>query len=868
MLITNTLYSQNTIKGKITDQNGFPVPNANVILSDTSKEDIIAYSSTDDKGLYKITYLTTLPEFNIQVSCIDFKTVSENIKNINQNKDFILITGAFELQEVIVQAAPITQRGDTLSYGVKSFSKEMDRTISDVLKRMPGIEVLPDGKILYQGRAISNYYIDGLDLLQGRYNLANENLPHGDVTAVQILENHQSIKMLDSLKFSDNVALNIKLKNAYTFTGQAIVGAGVSPLLYQANVTPIVFTKKGQFLATYQTNNIGDNIASQLNALTIGDLLNNFDGGSGQSSWLSIQQLATPEFSSKRWLDNDVHLLSVNSLHKLNKEYELRINTSYLNDYQQQNGRTKSQFITPNSSITLLEETANQFFSNAFQSNFTVQKNSSATFFKNSLEFEGKWESQRGLIAVNDQNLTQNLNNDYFKISNSLKTIFPLGAQLFTLNSVTSFSTTPQNLAVNPGQFEDILNNGNPYLNVSQNISLQSFFINNSVSVTKGWKQFSFEPRLGFQVEHQNLNTQIITSENVSLGADFVNTLDWTRSKIYFDLQTQYKLNKWQVQLATPVKVHSYSIEDNPLQKKNNFNRVTFEPNLSIAYDLNSFWKFITDINISNQFGTINELHYAYILQNYRSIQRIDAPLPETMSQNISAGINYKNPLKSFFWNLAYANTSNNINLLYDVQILPNGATTLQAIEKNNTMTNQSLISRVSKHFSELKTNITFNASLNRQELQQVLNTTTAEIKNENWNIGGKMDIDVTEQINLEYQTSWVFSRNKIENQYSPTVTQQSHSLNTNFNINKNDLISLKTEYVNNDLLVAQSTNLFADLLYRYTIKKKKIDLEFQINNLFNSTNYQTVSVSNFSYVETNFNLRSRQVTFAIKFML
>jgi hypothetical protein len=29
-----------------------------------------------------------------------------------------------------------------------------------------------------------------------------------------------------------------------SFTGQAIMGAGVSPLLYQANVTPIVFTKK------------------------------------------------------------------------------------------------------------------------------------------------------------------------------------------------------------------------------------------------------------------------------------------------------------------------------------------------------------------------------------------------------------------------------------------------------------------------------------------------------------------------------------------------------------------------------------------------------------------------------------------------
>jgi hypothetical protein len=39
---------------------------------------------------------------------------------------------------------------------------------------MPGIEVLPDGKII-SSKAIK-YYIEGLDLLEGKYNLANENL--------------------------------------------------------------------------------------------------------------------------------------------------------------------------------------------------------------------------------------------------------------------------------------------------------------------------------------------------------------------------------------------------------------------------------------------------------------------------------------------------------------------------------------------------------------------------------------------------------------------------------------------------------------------------------------------------------------------
>jgi hypothetical protein len=119
---------------------------------------------------------------------------------------------------------------------------------------MPGIEVLPDGKILYQGKAINKYYIEGLDLLEGKYNLANDNLPYQEVSQVQILENHQPIKTLDSLQFSDRTALNIKLKNTYTFTGQARLGVVLVTLGCQYYRC---FSLKRQMLTTYQTNKYG-----------------------------------------------------------------------------------------------------------------------------------------------------------------------------------------------------------------------------------------------------------------------------------------------------------------------------------------------------------------------------------------------------------------------------------------------------------------------------------------------------------------------------------------------------------------------------------------------------------------------------------
>ena len=101
----------------------------------------------------------------------------------------------------------------------------------------------------------------------------------------------------------------------------------------------------------------------------------------------------------------------------------------------------------------------------------------------------------------------------------------------------------------------------------------------------------------------------------------------------------QYKKEKRRFELSTPINYHAYQIKDNPLQKSEQINRITFEPRLSVIYDVNSFWKINTSVSKSNQFGTINQLHYAYILQNYRNLQRIDAPLPQNSNQNYSLGI-------------------------------------------------------------------------------------------------------------------------------------------------------------------------------------------------------------------------------------
>ena len=73
------------------------------------------------------------------------------------------------LKEVAVKADRIREQGDTITYNVGTFAQAQDRSIGDVLKRMPGIDVNKSGKIQYQGEDINKFYIEGSDLLGGKY---------------------------------------------------------------------------------------------------------------------------------------------------------------------------------------------------------------------------------------------------------------------------------------------------------------------------------------------------------------------------------------------------------------------------------------------------------------------------------------------------------------------------------------------------------------------------------------------------------------------------------------------------------------------------------------------------------------------------
>ena len=259
MLLTcfcSSSFSQSVVTGIVCDTTGLALEG--VIVKATADKATLAFARTSEKGTYQLTLTTDAKQFIITAETIGYEKAKREIKNISQKCDFILKEKTTALKEVVVKAPAIYQRGDTLSYNLASYIGKNDYTLKDAMKKLPGIEVEDKGSIKYLGKEISNFYIDNMDLLGGRYNIATTNIPASFVNSVQVLSNHQAVKAKKDV-FSDNVAINVNISNKAKFKPVGSYGGSLGVgkhTLYEVNGAGMLFMSNFQMLASLKAGNI------------------------------------------------------------------------------------------------------------------------------------------------------------------------------------------------------------------------------------------------------------------------------------------------------------------------------------------------------------------------------------------------------------------------------------------------------------------------------------------------------------------------------------------------------------------------------------------------------------------------------------
>jgi len=860
-------YSQSVISGIVNDENGQPLSGATIIINKNSNSSILAYDISNSLGEFETKVNDISSSLILKVSYLGYTTWIKNLSNKKQQIQIQLLPSTENLKEVFVEAKIIQQHGDTLSFSVAAFKDQKDRVIADVIKKMPGIEIMPSGAILYQGKPIQKYYIEGLDLMEGRYNLANENISADDVSKVQILENHQPIKILDSLVFSERSSLNIKLKKKLTISGNAELGAGFSPLLWKAKFTPMLFSKKRQAIVTYQSNDTGTDISRQIYNFSSENTGNNIS--IEKTNWLSITQLSKPPFLQELWLDNNVHLASVNALQQIKKDVILKLNVSYLNDFQKQSGSSNTRFFTPTDTINLLEKNKSNIFTNSLQSKLIVEKNTKNNYIKNNFEVNKYWDSQKGVTQLTDASLEQNLSNPFIAIRNKLQLITTLGKQLIDFQSNVGYTNTNQDLEVIPGQFLNILNNGNSYSKINQLLESSRLFADNSASLTKALKQFTMASKIGFSIQNQQLNSDLVMSENQQIISQyFINRLDFTASKGYFENMMQFKSKDefWKLRLKIPISMIHLKLEDENYSNNRTLNRLVFEPNLYLKKKLTAFWETSFTAGLNYNYGDVRRLYSGFMLTNYRNLNRYNAPISQQVNQIYSGAVSYRNPIKQIFINGAYSFSRTKNNLLYKNEIDENGAIILQATENDNFINYNNYSLGGSKYFKKIKTTIKLNARYNQSNQEQLLNDTFTNVKKYNIHMNANIDAEIFSWLSLQYVAAISIYKSSFDEVQLRQVETNKQALNLFFYLTDNQHLKCKNEYYLNSLSEENSSNYFLNFSYQYTFKQSNIDLNLSWNNVLNTKEFVNVYNNEFSYVENNYKLRPSQVLASIKF--
>ncbi len=875
-IISISSFAQKTISGKVFDGHGSGVASASVTIEEPGKSAIIAYGISDAKGQYKVSFSSSEEKILIKVKAFNQKTITKTVNNASQNIDFQLQSEITEIKEVNIKTKLITKRGDTISYDLKSFESKNDRVLADVLKKLPGIEVNKDGTVLYQGEAINKFYVNGKDLMEGGYGTINNSLPKDAIAKVEVMENHQPLKILQDKIPSEKAALNIKLKKAITMTGRAELGTGFSPILWNAKISPMLFTEKYQWVLNYKANNTGESVENEGNILAFGNRFEGMRRSVSQSKWISVENASVPNLPEKRYLMNNVHYFSANLLTNLSKDWEFKANASYANNAVERKSYVATEYPT---GVAYVRDISNNFYTNQAKGEFIFTKNAKKGFFKNTTTWNGFWNNDRA-DAYRVENVNkfaeESLSSPTGSFQNSLSTIIPFKEKLINFMSYFYYKKDRQTLVSSPASYSytPFFNLGN-FDKLQQNFDLNTLEVNHSASVGFTYKKWTLTPEMGLNLSLNRVHSMllgVVGSGESNIGNRFSNSNTWNQVLPYTQIGINYRGERFNMSFNLPMNFYGISFKDDIGNFSKNVHKTVFEPTLFANYEFASFWKLNAFAGINYNFGSMSSIYRGAILSNPTSVvSRFNAndpnfPMPETIAKNIGSRLEYRNPLNNLFFNIRYSYGINTSNIITKMSVSSAG-NLMELIAQDNTTTSQSQSAEIGKYFPKAKTNVSLNFT-NRNSNSFSFYNELVENKNNAQTLGFKLNNTFFKWMSVDYQLSLTWNKNK--NGLSSQVNTSSgwnHNLSAFIYPIDNHAMGFNWDDINSRLGDQRYRNAFYDLSYQYTWAKKKIDFELKWLNIANKKIYENISRSADNTVtKTIINIRPSQLMFTVKF--
>lgn len=634
---------ERVLKGSVVLE-GTNSPVAGVVVTAQLEKDgkLLSYAMTDEAGAFSLSLPKGIDVFFLTASSMMTETVTVSVSSREKVICIQVKEKRMTLKEAKIQAPKVSMSGDTLNYNVSGYAKADDRSIGEVLRRIPGVTVTSDGEIYYQNQQINRFYVEGLDLLQGRYGLASKNIDPSKVATIQVLENHQPIRVLKGNEIPSQAAINLKLKQsaigAFFVTAQA--GLGLSPLLFSNELLGMRFTQSQQNLLMYKNDNTGHDIASEMTS---------FYGASSSPllSFFAPEVLTPPSIDRQHYLFNNAHLFSLNDMHLLKKDFTLTSNIHFLMDRQQKSGSYRQSIIDPvGGDVCVVEDLSSSQLKRELAGTVTLERNGQDYYLTNRTDANMAWNRQDCSIAA-DMPLSQQAKLPSFIIENQ----FAYKTAKDRWSSHLLYSWQDNALKVFPVMLEDL-----QYLEDAVTQQVRNRLIEADFRYFRDIRLSryqSLELNLRPFVKRNALESGFLLGDDViGIKTDSLSN-DLTRFELgsYIGIGLHYKKGPLTASLNPEGRYLFVHRNNQIISKQSGQHFFLLSPVGYVEYKKrNITYRF--DVSYRQSVSDIQSDLTGYLMSSYRSFFRTDGVAPRRAVFSTDLGVHYKDIRSSFFGSL------------------------------------------------------------------------------------------------------------------------------------------------------------------------------------------------------------------------
>lgn len=832
ILLVQSISAQRIVEGVVTDVGGHPVYAAIIKTVDATTKKTLHFCQTDAKGKFTIT----AQEGNIlSISAISYKKQELKVTMDMPAQHITLEEDTKTLSEITVKAKPIKIKGDTIQYLLTTYKKEGDRTLADVLARVPGFEVNKEnGEIQYEGKSISNFYIEGMDLMGGKYGLATKSLPQDDVATVEVMKHHQPIRVLDDFTYSDDNAINIRMKQGAKARWMTTYSGGIGLKshggLWSFETFAMRLKPSFQTILTYKTNNIGKNIRRET------DKLLSFDELQCPLSAMLALPSPSPLLLKGRSLFNRSHAISLNALQRIDENSQVSVQITFANDRNEATSLRHSDFYT-NSGIKTIEN-RKQYLekSNDLFAKIKYENNAKNHYLKNELSGDFSWNKQ----WLNEQGTQPHKmmgNLPIYTLRDNFSIMKKYGKRLITLQSKNIMDVRPQQLYVD---------------SLAQSINQHYYETNTDVSGSLRIGRFILSEQVGVNAgEHRFTSDLVGVPDSIGL---LMGKSSFTFASFYTNPSIEYMVKDFNFTLSGDMSYNHYKYSLDNGQSK-----FLFSPNLHIKWKATATWTFSANASINTMQINPAQFYPTLVLQDYQYMNKGLADYNLSKEKSVRIGVVYSDALKGTsirlsitksFGTSPYTSTQDYVGN-YIVESLTQGDT------KYNSW-NMSLIGSQGIGFLKGKLNVT--AFYNTMNSYMVQNSQRMPYDTKNLNITSNLDIGLIKGVDINYKLTYGFHQMKMP-AFGKTSNLNSWKHVGSLRLPLCKVLSLETltEYYHNEIAQKEFKDMFFQD-FTLIFKAKHFDLSLAWNNVFNNKNYSYGINNTLSSSFSNQDIRGREL--------